>query len=78
MGVFLCYWWVKVVVVGGLAVVVVAEGETMVMEVGLQKRTMKRRGGCFRVYVPSRDAMRCRFRDGSHSDRASGPVRDRG
>lgn len=74
---FLDCWWVEVMVVGGLLVVFV-EGEMMVMEVELQKQTMKRRDGCFLVYVPSRDARRCHFRDGSHSDRASGPVRDRG
>lgn len=65
--------WVKVVVVGGC--LVATEG---LMEARLPTRTMKRRGGCFRVYVLSRDARQCRFRDGPHSGQANEPVRDRG
>ena len=76
MKAFSYYRWVKVVVVGGC--LVAAEGERMAMEARLPTRTMKRRGGCFRVCVLSRDARRCRFRDGSHSGRANGPVRDHG
>lgn len=72
MEVFSYCCWVKVVVVGGC--LVAAEGERMVKEARLPKRTMKRRGGCFRVCVPSRDARRCRFRAGSHSGRANEPV----